>query len=226
MGTSITINTMSNDTSTLNWTSPSNARTIEFGRLLARLVEPGDVIALNGPLGAGKTQLVRGVAVGLGADERVVSSPTFVLMCEYPGDITVVHIDAYRMRALSDLESLGWPDELLAEAVTVIEWADRIAEDLPDDRLDIELGHAGPEFREITITPHGKWQDQHDTLARAITQLTPKRPCPTCKKMLTETSPAYPFCSERCRLADLGGWFDEKYKISRPIQQNDIEELD
>ncbi|MBI1371148.1 MAG: tRNA (adenosine(37)-N6)-threonylcarbamoyltransferase complex ATPase subunit type 1 TsaE [Phycisphaera sp.] len=222
MGTRVT----DNDTTTLHWTSPSNARTIEFGQLLARLTHAGDVIAMNGPLGAGKTQLVRGIATGLGADERLVSSPTFVLMCEYPGKLPIVHVDAYRMQGLSDLESLGWSDELLGEAVTLIEWADRIADDLPDDRLEIAIGHTGEEQRTLSIEPHGSWQNRTELIARAIEQVSPTRPCPTCQNPVKETVKSFPFCSERCRLADLGGWFDEKYRISRPIEQRDIEAQD
>lgn len=204
----------------IEWTSDSPARTGELGRALAELVRPGDVLALIGPLGAGKTQLVRGLAAGLGAG-GLVSSPTFILMSEYPARIPIVHIDAYRMHGVSDLESIGWSDELFDGAVTVVEWADRITEHLPPDRLSIELRHRGAEQRDLAIRPYGSWMERMAPIREVITDLTPTKPCPICGRSARENAATFPFCSERCKLVDLNQWFGGKYRISTPAQETD-----
>lgn len=198
----------------IEWISESPERTGSLGRALAEVLRPGDVLALVGPLGAGKTHLVRGLAMGLGAEEKIISSPTFILMCEYPARIPIVHIDAYRMQGLSDLESIGWSEELFDGAVTVVEWADRIAEYLPADRLSVELEHRGMEQRALVIRPHGDWIERLDSLRNVFTGLTRSTPCPICGRPASEDAAAFPFCSERCKLVDLNQWFGGKYRIS------------
>ena len=138
--------------------SHSEAETIELARALAATLRPGDVIALHGELGAGKTRFVRGLAMGLGIDPALVSSPTYILVNEYPpgdGAIPLIHVDAYRLTTDDDLESLDW--ERLGAAqdhVLVVEWAERIPPGaLPDDVFTITLLHAGDEIRRITIEP-------------------------------------------------------------------------
>jgi tRNA threonylcarbamoyladenosine biosynthesis protein TsaE len=137
----------------ITWQSISPAATFELGRTLGDLALPGDLFALSGPLGAGKTQLVKGLADGLGvsADEPVVS-PTFVLVREYAGRLTLYHIDLYRLKVGSELRSLGL-DEMLddPQSVVAIEWADRAAEILPPESWRVELAHAGSHKRQIVI---------------------------------------------------------------------------
>ncbi len=118
--------------------SDSTARTRAIGRALGAVAQPGSVIALCGPLGAGKTQLAKGVAAGLGIS-AVVNSPTFVLMNEHPGRLRLFHIDAYRLADPEEALAAGLLDERQGSGVTVIEWADRLAGWLPDERLEIEL---------------------------------------------------------------------------------------
>jgi ATPase, YjeE family len=118
--------------------SGSTARTRAIGQALGAVAEPGSVIALCGPLGAGKTQLAKGVAAGLGIS-AVVNSPTFVLMNEHPGRLRLFHIDAYRLAYPEEALAAGLLDDRQASGVTVIEWADRLAGWLPDERLEIEL---------------------------------------------------------------------------------------
>ena len=107
---------------------------------LAALLEPGDVVALSGELGAGKTCFVQGAAVALGV-ELPVTSPTFVLVKLLPGRIPVVHVDVYRLERLHDVHDLG-EDVFASDVVTFVEWGDTIRGLLPDDRLEVELAHA------------------------------------------------------------------------------------
>src|SRR6266852_4911587 len=103
------------------------AGTEAFGRRLAAHLFGGAVIALMGPLGAGKTHLVRAVAEGLGvADSRVVSSPTFVLIQEYDGRLPIYHFDAYRLRGETDFDELGAHEYFQSAGVCLVEWADRV----------------------------------------------------------------------------------------------------
>jgi len=106
---------------------------------LGRVLQIGDVIALTGPLGAGKTTFVQGLAVGLGVPaERHVASPTFALVNEHPGRINFVHVDFYRIRSPAELPELGI-EEAYDRAATAIEWAERFPDWLPDDTLHITL---------------------------------------------------------------------------------------
>jgi len=209
---------------TITFTSASVEQTHALGAALAELLRAGDVVALVGELGAGKTQLVRGVASGLGVDPRLVSSPTFVLMCDYPtrdNAPPMIHLDAYRLEGLSDFESIGWGGHAAEQAISAIEWADRLEGHLPADHLRIELEHAGETQRRITLDPRGAWAKRIHQLEALIETLTATRPCPTCEKPVRGTEPTFPFCSKRCRMADLNRWFDERYRVSRPITADD-----
>ncbi len=120
-----------------------------------RAARPDDVIALWGELGSGKTTLVRGIARGLGIDEREVTSPTFVIVHEHEGGrLPLFHIDMYRL-APTDAPSTGWDEELRGGGLVAIEWPDRVARWLPDDRLDVRLEHRGGDARHIRIEPTG-----------------------------------------------------------------------
>lgn len=134
----------------LSSTSPEE--TIQIGmRLAARLV-PGDFVALVGQLGAGKTQLTKGLAVGLGvADKKIVSSPTFVLVNEYAGRGAVFHIDAYRLAGSGEFEALGVDEMSTAGGVVVVEWADRVVEALPPAALWVDLSVTGETSRRLVL---------------------------------------------------------------------------
>src|SRR5579864_7657899 len=111
---------------------PSTAATTEFGRRLGSQLFPGAVVALIGPLGAGKTHLVRAIAEGLGvADGRVVSSPTFVLIQEYDARLPVYHFDAYRLAGAADFLDLGAHEYFEGRGVCLVEWADSVEGALP-----------------------------------------------------------------------------------------------
>jgi tRNA threonylcarbamoyladenosine biosynthesis protein TsaE len=117
----------------------SEAETEQLGQALARVVAPGTVIGLAGPLGAGKTRLVRALAEALGVDPGAIASPTFVLIHEYAGRLPVVHCDVYRLHDGEEFEALG-PDEYYSGGgVCLIEWADRIADRLPADAWFVRL---------------------------------------------------------------------------------------
>jgi tRNA threonylcarbamoyladenosine biosynthesis protein TsaE len=124
--------------STLELASPE--ATERFGRLLGSLLFPGAVVALSGPLGAGKTFLTRAVARGLGvSDERAVTSPTFVLIQEYQARLPIYHFDLYRLPSGAAFHDLGAGEYLEGQGVCLIEWADKFPSCLPDERLEIRL---------------------------------------------------------------------------------------
>ena len=127
--------------------------TVALGRRFAERLGTGDCVALVGQLGAGKTQFARGVALGLGlADERMVTSPTFVLMQEYPARVPVYHLDAYRLVAAAvELIDLGL-EEMLSSGVVLLEWADRAPEVLPPGAWQVEIGISGATSRRFTVT--------------------------------------------------------------------------
>ncbi|MBN4060900.1 tRNA (adenosine(37)-N6)-threonylcarbamoyltransferase complex ATPase subunit type 1 TsaE [bacterium AH-315-I18] len=149
--------------------SQSVEQTITFGEQLAKHLRAGDWVTLDGELGAGKTHLIRGIAQGMGADGHAVASPTFVLMHEYePEDLDqplLIHIDAYRLERSDDLINLGWSD-VANEAVMMIEWASKVSEALPVDRLQITLRHVDDHTRAIELTGYGKWEDRMKNLPK------------------------------------------------------------
>ena len=120
---------------------PDENATETLGQRVAATLRPGDLVALDGELGAGKTTFVRGLARGLGIAANRVSSPTFITMQTYPGDpLALVHVDAWRVTNIAALDSLGW-DETLGQpdSVVVVEWASRIESALPLHRLSIRF---------------------------------------------------------------------------------------
>ncbi len=133
-------------------TSPEE--TAELGRKLGERLRPGDVLALIGPLGAGKTQFTKGLALGVGA-ENTVTSPTFKLVNEYDGRIPLYHIDAYRLRGAGDLVSLGCDEFFDGDGAAVVEWADRVAAALPDDCLGVRIEITGETRRRLSFAAGG-----------------------------------------------------------------------
>jgi tRNA threonylcarbamoyladenosine biosynthesis protein TsaE len=126
--------------------------TIAWGRTLGECFVAGDVLALIGELGAGKTHFTKGVAIGLGLDAVDISSPTFTLISEYTGRLTLRHCDAYRLRDPREFADLGL-DALFAEdGVAIIEWADRVLDDLPRDRIELRITATGETSRQLAWT--------------------------------------------------------------------------
>jgi tRNA threonylcarbamoyladenosine biosynthesis protein TsaE len=122
------------------------AETQALGEALARVARPGDVVCLNGPLGAGKTQLAKGFGAGLGVTDPIVS-PSFVLMAEYEGRLRLFHLDLYRIDDIVDAIESGLVDEREAAGVMVVEWADRLGPALPRRRLDVAIAGSGDDPR-------------------------------------------------------------------------------
>jgi len=137
--------------------SNSPAETMAFGRRLGSLLGAGDVVALVGPLGSGKTTLTKGIAQGLGLDEpRWVTSPTFVLVHQYEGRLPIYHVDAYRLKGQAEAEALGTEEIFFGDGVAIVEWAERIAGALPRERLEIALEIKGETARELSLGPFGE----------------------------------------------------------------------
>jgi tRNA threonylcarbamoyladenosine biosynthesis protein TsaE len=121
-----------------------------LGGRLAEVARPGDRIALVGPLGAGKTELAKGFAAGLGVAETV-DSPSFTLMAEYRGRLALFHLDLYRLSSLADVFEGGLLDEREAEGVTLIEWGDRIPAEVDPGRLEVHFTVEADEARTIDV---------------------------------------------------------------------------
>ena len=135
------------------------ADTVAVAGRLAAEVRPGDVIALAGPLGSGKTRFAGGLAAGLGVQEQVVS-PTFVLMREYrSGFIPFVHVDVYRLSSMNEFDDLE-VFERAAEGVVVIEWGDVVAPTLPADHLVVRIDVGPDHERTIEFLPSGSWKSR------------------------------------------------------------------
>ncbi|MCH7703252.1 MAG: tRNA (adenosine(37)-N6)-threonylcarbamoyltransferase complex ATPase subunit type 1 TsaE [Planctomycetes bacterium] len=142
--------------SPVEYISHSVEQTRALGARLGRILTGGEVIALIGPLGAGKTQWVKGLSNGAGVtDPDVVNSPTFVLVNEYAGRVYIHHLDAYRLAGPAELGALGFDEMIDSGSTVIVEWADRVISILPEDRLTVTLEIAGPTERRIRGVANG-----------------------------------------------------------------------
>jgi tRNA threonylcarbamoyladenosine biosynthesis protein TsaE len=132
-------------------------QTSQLAENLAALLGPGDIIALEGDLGAGKTTFTKGLAKGLGV-KKTVNSPTFTIIKEYHGRLPLYHMDVYRVE--NAYEDLGFDEYFEGDGVTVVEWAHLIDEQLPAERLTIYLYHGENDNRTIVMEPSGKRYEQ------------------------------------------------------------------
>jgi tRNA threonylcarbamoyladenosine biosynthesis protein TsaE len=157
------------ETAPLTLTAASAVDTQAIAERLGRLLAAGDVLALIGPLGAGKTTFVQGLARGVGVpSDRHVASPTFALVNEHPGRVPLVHADLYRIEDARELGELGLTDAFDRAAV-VIEWLDRFPDAAPAERLEITIAFTPDDARTLTLTPTG---------ARAEAIVAAMRPSP------------------------------------------------
>ncbi len=216
-------------------TSASEAETIHIGRQIAGILRAGDVLLLDGPLGAGKTLLTRAIAGGLGLDTNAASSPTFVLVHMYrrqeaaapaPRAPDLVHIDAYRLRGGDDFETLGLENFLghariaPGSAAVVVEWAERLPPEalagITPARLRIEP--TGVETRELSFTLPDAWAARPN-----LQELRQRRPtrCPISGRAVPADSPTWPFADDKARMADPYRWFSGSYSVSQSPEADD-----
>jgi tRNA threonylcarbamoyladenosine biosynthesis protein TsaE len=137
------------------FTAADETDTARLGAALAEVLPGGTVVALCGTLGAGKTRLVQAVAEGLGIDRRDVVSPTFVLIQEYHGRRSLYHIDAYRLRDENEFLALGADEYFESDGIVLIEWADRVQNSLPRERVDIHIEVTGENKRQFDVSATG-----------------------------------------------------------------------
>lgn len=235
----------------------SEDATDALGAAIGALLGSGDLVCLHGDLGAGKTRLVRGIARGIGVDPAIVSSPTFVVMHDYPpvraGSPGLVHVDAYRLRGADELDTLGWDrvtggggggGEAGDLPALVIEWPERIEGALgrgglgrggPQPggaalRMDVAIGVESQTSREVELVGPAAWMSRPGwaDVARLSEGTKPApgaaRACPTCGKPVPADGASVPFCSERCRMADLGKWLSGSFTVSRDLTPDDADE--
>ncbi|BDG07846.1 hypothetical protein AMPC_09590 [Anaeromyxobacter paludicola] len=154
-------------------TTRSAGATRKLGVRLGELLEPGDVVALVGELGAGKTQLIRGACEGAQVPAQEVASPTFAIVAQYRGRLPVFHADLYRVADEDELHATGFFDLVGGPGATLVEWADRIPGALPAERLELRLAHdpARPSVRHLEVRGTGA---RHAALARALLAPAPR----------------------------------------------------
>jgi tRNA threonylcarbamoyladenosine biosynthesis protein TsaE len=131
-------------------------QTEHLGELLGARLGRGDVVCLYGDLGAGKTSLAFGIAMGLDVQEQYITSPTFSFVNEYKGRVPFYHIDLYRLKAPSELEGIGFEEYIDSDGVTVIEWAERAEDELPEERFSIYLSYVSEDSREMGFLAEGE----------------------------------------------------------------------
>lgn len=210
-------------------TSRSEAETAVIGHALGRLIRAGDVLLLDGSLGAGKTTLIRSIAAAMNLDTHAVASPTFVMVHEYRSDKGpgLIHVDAYRLHGAEELESLGW-DTVVEQvqrpaAALIIEWAERLGGKHlpPSEPARLHIDHVDPNTRELDFTIPDSWSSR-----AGIAELTARRAtkCPITGQRVEPDSPTYPFANARARMADLNRWFTESYEVSRDATDADFDQ--
>lgn len=156
----------------LTYLSTSDLETVEFGRKIAAFLREGDVLALIGELGSGKTWLTKGIALGLGiSPHMVVTSPSFALVNEYEGRCLLYHMDVYRLQSVSEFIDAGLEEYLYSGGVAVMEWADRWPEILPKEALNVNFSIIDDQQRKITLSGnHARAAEVIDSLREEMTR--------------------------------------------------------
>lgn len=142
-------------------TTHSAKETIEFAKKIGSLLKGGDIIAYKGGLGVGKTTFTRGLAIGMGLADEVIS-PTFTLVNEYRGDINLYHFDMYRIMNSDELETTGFYDYMSEDNVIAIEWSENISDALPENTIYITLTRINDNTREIVINGGNRFENIGD----------------------------------------------------------------
>jgi tRNA threonylcarbamoyladenosine biosynthesis protein TsaE len=158
----------------LTLTSPNEGCSLRLGARIGEQLEAGDVLALWGELGSGKTLFTRGIARGMGVPQQIpITSPTFAIINEYEGRLRLYHLDLYRLTTLEELETLPWREVMFGNGVAVIEWPDRMGGLLPDLRWDLTFELLDDDRRSITLAAHGEREQTRLTkLARELIEIT------------------------------------------------------
>ena len=154
---------MADDKPFQTWTALTSTpgETESLAERLGRLLEPGDVFALMGELGSGKTLFAQGLARGLGVPEAfTITSPTFAIINEYPGRIPFCHLDLYRVSRVAEFSELGLEEILYGQGAVAIEWAERLGEDLPEERLEVRLKFTDETSRSLVFCAFGNSSEQ------------------------------------------------------------------
>jgi tRNA threonylcarbamoyladenosine biosynthesis protein TsaE len=150
----------------ISLTTASADETVKLGRILSEKLRSGDVLALSGELGAGKTCLTQGIARGLGvSDSYAVTSPTFTLVNEYPGRQVLYHLDVYRLSGSRDLEEMGYEEYFYGKGITIIEWAEKISDILPDETITLIIKFLDENMRRIEISSQ---EDRLEEISAAL----------------------------------------------------------
>lgn len=138
----------------MNFIIKNKEKTELFGEFLGNNLKSGDVICLNGDLGAGKTTLTKSIGKGMGIDDYI-TSPTFTIINEYYGKLNLYHFDTYRLETDMDVEYLGFDEYFYGDGVCIIEWADKIKEALPEEYLELNIERIDEEKREVEVVAIG-----------------------------------------------------------------------
>jgi tRNA threonylcarbamoyladenosine biosynthesis protein TsaE len=154
---------------TLRTTTHDARETHALGQRLGELLRAGDVVVLDGDLGSGKTVVAKGIAIALGVTDPVVS-PTFTVVREYDATTPLVHVDVYRLDHLQELHDLGFDDLVGGDAVTVVEWGERVSAVLPVDRLRVHLAPGDrDDDRVVSVDASGvSWAERVEALTNAV----------------------------------------------------------
>ncbi len=198
----------------------SPEETSALARAFAAVLRAGDVVLLDGELGAGKTFLTRALAEALGVDPGVISSPTFVIVNEYPSasGVPVMHVDAYRLDVddPDSLETLGWDRVVAPGTIAIVEWGQRVASLIEAPLASVRIEATGAQERRLAFAlPDAWWEREGINLLRDAVErggepvMLPDRydtTCPTTGVPVPADSPTWPFADERARMADLYRW--------------------
>jgi tRNA threonylcarbamoyladenosine biosynthesis protein TsaE len=132
-------------------------QTLDLGCIFGEMLSEGSLVALMGELGSGKTVLAKGIAKGLGVEEeREVTSPSFILVNEYRGRFPVHHVDLYRLQSPGEVEDLGWTELISGPGVTLVEWAEKAPNLLPEERIEVHLHWVGAGVRRLVFMGKGR----------------------------------------------------------------------